>query len=112
MDSQTISFINKYLKSRMGNYRSDYFYDFLRKLTPFDAEQCLIWFFSSQPERVTKDFYDKSPLNVLIEAYNGMREYDKDNVMLEKSMDTFDSLLQIPEYRNVHLRTFLRELDN
>lgn len=112
MDSQTISFINKYLKSPMGNYRSDYFYDFLRKLIPFDAKQCLIWFFSSRPERITKDFYDKSPLNVLIEAYNGMREYDKNNAMLEKSMDRFDSLLQISEYRNVHLRTFLRELDN
>lgn len=112
MDSQTISFINKYLKSPMGNYKNNYYYDFLRKLIPLDAKQCLTWFFSSQPENITGQFYDKSPLNVLIEAYNGMREYSQDNDILEKSMDTFDSLLQIPEYRNVHLRTFLRELDN
>lgn len=111
MDSQTIAFMNKYIKSPIGDYRSDYFYDFLRKLIPFDAKQCLIWFFSSQPEKITKHFYDKSPLNVLIEAYNGMREYNKDNEILEKSMDAFDSLLQIPEYRNVHLRTFLKELE-
>lgn len=112
MDSQTISFINKYLKSPMGNYKSNYYYDFLRKLIPLDAKQCLTWFFSSQPEKTTDHFYDTSPLNVLIEAYNGMREYSQDNDILEKSMDTFDSLLQIPEYRNVHLRTFLRKLDN
>lgn len=111
MDSQTISFINKYLKSPMGNYKSNYYYDFLRKLIPLDAKQCLTWFFSSQPENITGHFYDKSPLNVLIEAYNGMREYSQDYDILEKSMDTFDSLLQIPEYRNVHLRTFFRELD-
>jgi|GEM_PF-2751404 len=111
MDSQTISFINKYLKSPMGNYKSNYYYDFLRKLIPLDVKQCLIWFFSSQPNKTTNHFYDKSPLNVLIEAYNGMREYSQDNNILEKSMDTFDSLLQIPEYRNVHLRTFFKELE-
>ena len=111
MDSQTISFINKYLKSPMGNYKSNYYYDFLRKLIPLNAKQCLIWFFSSRPEKVIESFYDKSPLNVLIEAYNGMREYDKHNVILEKSMDIFDSLLHIPQYRNAHLRTFLKELE-
>ena len=113
MDSQTISFINKYLESPMGNYKSNYYYDFLRKLIPLDAKQCLTWFFSSQPEKVNKDsFYEESPLNVLIEGYNGIREYDKENPILEKTMDVFDSLLQLPKYRNYHMRKFLNELES
>ena len=69
-----------------------------------------VWFFVSNPNGFKPDYYNRSPLNVLIEAYNGIREYEKDNPVLEKAMDTFDSLLQIPPYRNVHLRTFLKEL--
>ena len=113
MDSQTISFINKYLKSPMGNYKSNYYYDFLRKLIPLDAKQCLVWFFFSQPERINIDsFYIESPLNVLIEGYNGIREYDKENPILEKTMDIFDSLLQLSKYRNCHMRKFLNELES
>lgn len=112
MDSNLISFINKYVKSPVSNYSNNYFYDFLRKLINFNANQCLIWFFASKPESIQIEyFYDKSPLNVLIEGYNGIREYDKENPILEKTMDVFDSLLQIPQYRNFHMRSFLNELE-
>lgn len=110
LDSNLIKFLNKYLRSSLSKWKDKYFYDFLRKLIPYDSVQCLKWFFNSQPDYLTHDFYDKSPLNVLIEAYNGIREYEKDNSLLDKAMDTFDTLLQKSQYRNYHLRTFLREL--
>jgi hypothetical protein len=105
-----ISFLDKYVKSPIGKYRDNYFYDFLRKIIPSDSHHVLKWFFDSNPEGLKRDFYDKSPINVLIESYNGIREYEKDDPLLEKAMDMFDSLLKIQEYRNVHLRTFLKEL--
>jgi len=112
IDSKLKIFTNKYVNSPISRYKSNYFYDYLRKLIPFDSEQCLVWFFASNPNDFKHEFYDKSPINVLIEAYNGVRKYEKDNSILEKAMDTFDSLLQIPQYRNVHLRTFLKELSS
>ena len=110
IDDNLKFFLDKYVKSPISQYKNSYFYDFLRKLIPFDSEQCLVWFFASNPNDFKHDFYDESPLNVLIEAYNGIREYGKNNPILVKAMDTFDSLLQIPQYRNVHLRAFLKEL--
>lgn len=113
LDSSLISFLNKYVTSPISKYVNNYYYDFLRKLISFDANQCLIWFFASKPERIHKEyFYEKSPLNVLIEGYNGIREYDKDNPILEKTMDVFDSLLKIPQYRNSHMRRFFSELES
>ncbi|MDR0332387.1 MAG: AAA family ATPase [Dysgonamonadaceae bacterium] len=112
IDDNLKLFLGKYINSPISQYKDNYFYDFLRKLIVFDANLCLEYFFDSQPNDIKYDFYDKSPLNVLIEAYNGIREYEKENPILEKAMDTFDSLLYIPQYRNVHLRTFLKELSS
>ncbi|KAA6336470.1 hypothetical protein EZS27_015379, partial [termite gut metagenome] len=111
-DSMLTNFINNYLTSPICTFKSNYFYDFIRKLIPEDSRQCLEWFFESKPDCFKHNFYDTSPLNVLIEAYNGIREYERDEPILEKAMDTFDLLLQIPQYRNVHLRTFLKELSS
>lgn len=110
INKNLISFLDKYVKSPISKYRDNYFYDFLRKIIPSDSSNALKWFFDSNPEEFNRDFYDKSPINVLIESYNGIREYEKDNPLLEKAMDVFDSLLKTPEYRNIHLRTFLKEL--
>lgn len=110
INSHLISFLNKYVKSPAGKYRDNDFFDFLRKIVPTDAHQALKCFFESKPENLKRDFYDRSPINVLIESYNGIREYEKNNPLLEKAMDMFDSLLKIQGYRNNHLRTFLKEL--
>ena len=110
INDNLITFLNKYVKSAVGKYRDNYFFDFLRKIIPSDAHQALNCFFESKPEDFKQTFYEKSPINVLIESYNGIREYEKDNPLLEKAMDMFDSLLKIQGYRNSHLRMFLKEL--
>nr|WP_321521523.1 AAA family ATPase [uncultured Macellibacteroides sp.] len=110
INSHLISFLNKYVKSPAGKYRDNDFFDFLRKIIPADPHQALKSFFESKPENFKRDFYDKSPINVLIESYNGIREYEKNNPLLEKTMDMFDSLLKVQGYRSNHLRMFLKEL--
>lgn len=110
IDEPLLSFINKYLQSPVGKYRDNYFYDFIRKMIPSDSRKVLEWFFESKPEDFRRDFYDKSPINILIESYNGIREYKINDSLLEKAMDTFDSLLKIEKYRSNHLRVFLNEL--
>lgn len=103
-------FISRYLKSTLVQYRGNHFYELLRELIPSNSKQCLNWFFESNPQELVQDFYDHSPLHILIEAYNGIREYDLNNPILEKAMDTFDQLLHISEYRNNHLRNFMQDL--
>ena len=39
------------------------------------------------------------PLQVVIQSYNAIREYDKSNPILEKAMNAFDRMLKMPEYR-------------
>ncbi len=109
-DEELSIFLSKYLKSSLAQYRGNHFYEFLRKLIPSDSKQCLNWFFESNPQELVLDLYDHSPLHILIEAYNGVREYDLNNPILEKAMNTFDQLLHISEYRNNHLRNFMQEL--
>jgi hypothetical protein len=105
-------FINRYLKSPVAKYKSNEFYNFLRKLIPINPSQCLIWLFNSDLSISKLDYHEELPVNILIESYNGIREYEKDNPMIEKAMDAFDELLQIPKYRNASLRTFLNKLSS
>lgn len=105
-------FITKYLKSPISKFRSHFFYEFLAELIHKNSEQCLIWFFDSNPQYVLLEYYNRSPLNILLEAYNGIREYDKENSLLEKAMDTFDFLLLLSDYRNYHLNLVLKELES
>lgn len=107
------TFITNYLNSPISQFKNSKFYQFLRALVRYNPEQCLSWFFLSAPDNLSeKQFSSRShPLNVLIEAYNGIREYDKENQLLEKAMDTFDSLLSLSEYRSYNLKVVLKELD-
>jgi hypothetical protein len=40
------------------------------------------------------------PIQVILLAYNAIREYNKKDLLLERAMDAFDELLMVPEYRN------------
>lgn len=105
-------FITNYLKSPISKFRSNFFYELLGNLIHNNSEQCLIWFFDSNPQYIVQEYYHRSPLNILIESYNGIRDYDKENPLLEKAMNTFDSLLLLSEYRNYHLNVVLKELES
>ena len=103
-------FLSNYVKSPIGKKRDQRFYNFIRKLITDDPSFILKCFFDSNPTEFIKDFYDESPINVLIEAYNAIREYEKNNPILEEAMNMFDSLLKIQKYRNNHLWMFFKEL--
>jgi hypothetical protein len=112
LDNHLVNFIDNYLKSPIAEYKSNEFYNFLRKLISIAPSQCLIWLFNSKLRVSKLNYHEELPANILIESYNGIREYEKDNPMIEKAMDVFDELLQIPKYRNASLRTFLNKLSS
>lgn len=107
-----INFIEAYLNSPVSNHRNEYFFKYLLDLVSHDSERCLTWLLMSNPVIPPERYHENTALNILIESYNGIREYDKENTSLEKAMDMFDTLLQIPEYRNGHLNKFLKELES
>lgn len=109
---EVVTFIDTYLKSSVSSYRNEYFFKYIRDLISEDSEKCLNWLLMSNPVIHPERYNDNTALNILIESYNGIREYDKENISLEKAMDMFDNLLQIPEYRNGHLNKFLKELES
>lgn len=105
------SFILKYLSSPIGRYRGNYFYEFLLKIIPEAPEQCLDWFFKSNPEIPLEEWHIyHHPVNVLIESYNCIRKYEPHNPLLEKAMDMFDTMLKTPQHRSGHINEFLQEL--
>ncbi|MDR0230254.1 MAG: ATP-binding protein [Flavobacteriaceae bacterium] len=109
---EVVTFIDNYLMSSVSIYKNDYFFKYIRDLISEDPERCLNWILVSNPIILPERYYDNTALNILIESYNGIREYDKENISLEKAMDMFDNLLQIPEYRNGSLNKFLKELES
>lgn len=109
---EVVTFIDTYLKSSVSSYRNEYFFKYIRDLISEDSEKCLNWLLMSNPVIPPERYHDNTALNILIESYNGIREYDKENILLEKAMDMFDNLLLIPEYRNGHLNKFLKELES
>lgn len=110
--NEVIYFINRYLESPLAKYKNEYFYKYIQSLIPFDSVQCLQWFLLSDPNLTIGRYRNNISLNVLIESYYGVREYDKSNTSLEQAMDMFDTLLKIPEYRNIELSSFLKELES
>lgn len=98
------TFLEKYISSPIGKYREKYFYDYLLNITHKIPEKCIEWTLRFN-EHVKPDYQQRSlqnePLQVVILAYNAIKEYDKKNEYLEKAMDAFDEVLKIPEYRGV-----------
>ncbi len=45
-------------------------------------------------------YLQNEPIQVVLLAYNAVREYNKKDLLLERAMDAFDKLLMVPEYRN------------
>jgi hypothetical protein len=52
----------------------------------------------------------KEPLQVIIDSYSTIREYESRTKSLELAMDAFDNMLKIPEYRG-NLKEMLNKLD-
>lgn len=96
------NFLEKYVHSAVGKYRGFHFYSLLLKLSKDIPEKCIEWtlqFNEHKKPNIQERMLSNEPLQVVIQSYNAIREYDKTNPRLEEAMDAFDSMLTVPEYR-------------
>ena len=107
------TFLDKYVNSSIGKYRGYYFYALLLKLAKDIPEKCIEWslqFEEHEKPDIQKRMLRNEPLQVIIQSYNAIREYDKSNPILEEAMNAFDKMLTVPEYRG-SANDVLRKID-
>lgn len=63
INDNLITFLNKYVKSAVGKYRDNYFFDFLRKIIPSDAHQALNYFLSLS-QKISNKLFTKRVLSM------------------------------------------------
>lgn len=95
-------FLSEYSKSEVGKYREYYFYQYLLKAAKDEPEKCIelaLNFKTHTKPDIQKHMLRNEPLQVVIQAYNAIRDYKKTSEYLEMAMDVFDEMLKVPEYR-------------
>lgn len=103
INDELISFINQYTYSSIGKYRSHYYYEILLLLAKDVPQKVIEWglsFKNHLKPDIQMRYLQNEPIQVVLLAYNAVREYNRKDLLLERAMDAFDELLMIPEYRN------------
>ena len=103
INDEFISFIDQYTYSTIGKYRSHYYYKILLNLAkdfPHKAIEWALAFNNHLKPDIQMRYLQNEPIQVILLAYNAIRDYNKKDKSLEKAMDAFDELLMVSEYRN------------
>jgi hypothetical protein len=109
------SFLYKYVNSNVGKFREHQFYDFLLKNSNNHPKDCIALASSYKNHHspdATQRMIRNEPLQVIINAYNAMREYNKTNESLESAMDVFDDILQNENYRDSSAYQIIKDVDS
>ena len=107
-------FINTYISSKVFGYADHQFLDFMNESAVSHPEEVLEWMciFAAIEHKGDRNMFTASrTLANLVSAYNAIRKYDKNNPLLEKALDTMDTLMTQQSVRS-GIRQFLYELDN
>lgn len=114
-------FMDKFIKSEVCIYCSHEIYKYLKSLAENDPNYCLdiLTKLYNKKSRKHIENAEEYPLEdnelqeiteILIDAYNNVRVYDKDNQSLESAMDLLDALLE-NENVNYYLNRCLQILE-
>lgn len=114
-------FLDKFIKSQVCIYCSHEIYQYLKYLAENDPNYCLDLLTKLYNKKSSKhaENTEECPLEdnelqeiteILIDAYNNVRVYDKDNQSLESAMDLLDDLLE-KEDVNYYLNRCLQTLE-
>lgn len=114
-------FLDKFIKSQVCIYCSHEVYKYLETLAVNDPNYCLdflakLYYKKSHKHMENSEEYPlenyelQQITEILIDAYNNVRVYDKDNQSLESAMDLLDALLE-KEDVNYYLDRCLKELE-
>jgi hypothetical protein len=96
-------FLYKFVESNAGKFREDSFYIYLSKCTreyPIECIQLASKFENHIDFKIEKRVLRNEPLNVIISAYNQIREYDKSDTAVEEAMNVFDKIMQNSKLRD------------
>ena len=108
-------FLYKYANSKVGKYREHPFYNFLLKSSNNHPKDCIILAGSYKnhyvPDITTRSLKNE-PLQVIVSAYNAIREYNKTNPVLENAMDVFDDILQNENYQDSSAFQIIKDVDS
>ena len=106
-------FLIEYVSSEIGKYRDYHFYRYLLKITKDEPEKCIELVLKFHTH-LKPDFHSRmlmnEPLQIVIQAYNAIREYKVETKYLEMAMNVFDEMLKEPDYRVPALEV-LQKLD-
>lgn len=90
------------------------FYEYLAKVVTLHPQACLKllqnFSFMELPD-VQFNAIGSKPVQILIQAYNQIRKYDKGDPILESAMDTFDKMLSHPSFK-IYASEVLKFVDN
>lgn len=106
-------FLSEYSRSEVGKYREYNFYQYLLKAAKDEPEKCIDLAFNFKAHvkpDIQKHILRNEPLQVVIQAYNAIRDYKNTSEYLEIAMDVFDEMLKVREYRGTALDV-LHKLD-
>ena len=112
--AQLREFLFQYVKSPIGKWREHPFYHFLLKCSGEYYNDCIklaMAYKNHYGPDITQRGLRNEPLKVIVNAYNAVREYDKQSPVLEQAMDTFDDMLQNEDYRDSAVRDILKDVD-
>jgi len=89
-------------KSKVSLIAANRLYEYLTKVVIDHPEECLEllrnFSYMELPD-VQYNAIGPTPLEILVQAYNQVRKYDKDNPLLESAIDTFDKMLSHPAFK-------------
>ncbi|PQJ78967.1 ATP-binding protein [Polaribacter porphyrae] len=109
------NFIYKYVDSKVGKYREHHFYDFLLKSSNNYPKDCIALaskYKNQYLTDITERSYRNEPLQVIVNSYNALREYNKGSLILENAMDVFDDILQNEDYRDSSAYQIIKDVDS
>ena len=113
--SELKDFLYQYVNSKVGRYREHPFYDFLLKSSNNYPKDCIALASNYKNHNIpdiTERRLSNEPLQVIVNSYNAMREYNKTNKSLESAMDVFDDILQNENYHDSSAYQIIKDVDS
>ena len=107
-------FIDKYIRSAIGKYHDYGIYKHLLKMADEIPEKCIQWALYLQEQLKEQKPYhldQNHPIDLVIKAYNTIKDSSSSQESAEQAMDLFDKMLQEPRYRDWANRELIKHLD-
>lgn len=113
-DEETETLTNAFVQHRCCTYTTHSYYECLKSFAVDYPEKVLQWILKTykwKKDKKLDPFEIQRILEIIIQAYNGVRKYNFSDTDIESAMDIMDEILEDSEKRE-YLRGFLYELDN